>query len=273
MGNTISAPPPAVASVGQIQPVVTVPLQRTPVQDGASGLQYSGRVYTNQFAQLSTDICKGASASIDQINDVYPGNGISSSTLAVDETTKRIQPAALNEYVESLVSTGKIPGLYPSFDQQAQADKQFYALVQQEYCFYEPRYRTALNALIQMLANQQGSDSAATNTLLQTTVALNMRLNSLLEIISHVGNQRARNVNKRAPEIDNANKALNAQISQLSAQQNMLTSGRGRLETQEEMLRYSAEKSRAMNIQIAFFVALNVVALGTVITVYKKLGQ
>ena len=37
-------------------------------------------------------------------------------------------------------------------------------------------------------------------------------------------------------------------------------------------MRYSAEKSRAMNIQIVFFVALNVVALGTIITVYKTVG-
>jgi hypothetical protein len=38
------------------------------------------------------------------------------------------------------------------------------------------------------------------------------------------------------------------------------------------MMRYSAEKNRSMNIQIMFFVALNVVALGTVLTVYKNMG-
>jgi hypothetical protein len=37
------------------------------------------------------------------------------------------------------------------------------------------------------------------------------------------------------------------------------------------MMRFSAEKNRAMTIQILFFVGLNVVALGTVLTVYRGL--
>jgi hypothetical protein len=238
--------------------------------DGASGLQYSGRVYTNQFAKLSQDICKGVSVSIKQVTDVMPG-GISTTTLTVDNTTGRVSASALQSYVENLIGTGKIPGKMASFDEQMTRDKAFYAAVQSEYCFYESRYKVALQHFLQMAANLQGADQKVLQSALNTTIALNQRLNSLLEIINYVGNSRASSVNTRGPEIDAANQELQQRLSVLRSQQEMLTTDAGRIRTQEEMMRYSAEKSRAMNIQIMFFVALNVIALGTVFTVYKAM--
>lgn len=251
--------------------VATLPLQRTPTYDGVSGLQYSGRVYTNQFAQLSQDICTDtAAASADQINDVMP-NSISTTTLPVDDSTGRISQSAVQGYVENLVGTGAIPGQMGSFDQQMEADKRFYAAIQAEYCWYESRYKAALSQFLALVAQPQGADPNAVQAALDATVALNRRLNSLLEVLNYVGNERARRVNNRNPQIDAANAELEKKLAVLRKQQEMLTSGTGRIQTQEEMVRYSAEKSRAMNIQIMFFVALNVVALGTVLTVYKSL--
>lgn len=252
-------------------PIATLPLQRTPTYDGVSGLQYSGRVYTNQFAQLSQDICTDtAVASVDQLNDVMP-NSISTTTLPVDDSTGRISQSAIQGYVENLVGTGVIPGQMASFDQQMQADKKFYTAIQIEYCWYESRYKTALSQFLTLVAQPQGADPNAVQGALDATVALNKRLNSLLEVLNYVGNERARSVNNRNPRIDEANAGLEKKLAVLRQQQEMLTSGTGRIQTQEEMVRYSAEKSRAMNIQIMFFVALNVVALGTVLTVYKSL--
>jgi hypothetical protein len=261
MGNITSSP----------TSVASVPLQRTPTYDGTSGLQYSGRVYTNQFAQLSTDICKDASSvTVDQINDVMP-NSISTTTLPVDDSTGRISQSAIQGYVENLVGTGAIPGQMATFDQQMQADKTFYGAIQAEYCFYETRYQAALAQFLSLAAQPQGADPNAVQAALDATTALNKRLNSLLEVLNYVGNERARRVNNRGPKIDAANAALDQKLAILRQQQETLTSGVGRVQTQEEMVRYSAEKSRAMNIQIMFFVALNVVALGTVLTVYKSL--
>jgi len=101
-------------------------------------------------------------------------------------------------------------------------------------------------------------------------VNLNKRLNSLLEILNYVGNSRARDVNERSPDIDKANVSLQDKINVLKKQQDFLTSSDTVTRTQEEMVRYSAEKNHAMNIQIIFFVAVNVIALGTIITVYKS---
>lgn len=249
--------------------VQTLPMQKTGVQDGTSGLHYSGRLYTNQFQQLSADVCQGASATADQINDIMP-QSISSPSLPVDQDTKRISAANVQGYVQSMVSQGLIPDSVGDFEKQMKSDAAFYQSVQTEYCFYEARYKAALTQFLTLASDIHGADQNAISTILQTTVTLNQRLNSLLEIINYVGNDRARKVNQRSPNIDEANTALQAKIAVLRKQQLMLTSSNARIETQAEMVRYSGEKNQAMNIQIMFFVALNVIALGTIITVYKS---
>lgn len=271
MGNNQSAPPPPPNPAPPV-PVVSLPVQRVPTLDGASGLHYSGRVYTNQFQQLSSDICNGATATADQIDDVMP-NSVSTTSLPIDDSTKRISQSALQSYVQNLVTSGQIPGQDADFDAQMKADSAFYASVQAEYCFYEARYIAALTQFLTLVAQPQAADTKAVDATLTSTVNLNKRLNTLLEIMNYVSNDRAQKVNSRSPSIDDANKTLQKKIGILKSQQEFLTSSDVRIRTQEEMMRFSAEKSRAMNIQIMCFVALNVVALGTIFTVYKGIGK
>jgi len=267
-GSSVSLPPPPPAPAPPT-PVVTLPVQRVPVQDGASGLHYSGRVYTNQMQQLSSDICNGATASPDQIGDIMP-NSVSTTALPIDDSTKRISHSALQAYVQERISLGLIPGQMGDFDKQMAADSAFYAAIQAEYCFYEARYIAALTQFMALVADPNGAKPIAVSDMLATTVNLNKRLNSLLEIMNFVSNDRAQKVNSRGPNIDDANASLQDKIAILRSQQELLQSSDARIRTQEEMMRFSAEKSRSMNIQIMFFVALNVVALGTIFTVYKS---
>jgi uncharacterized phage infection (PIP) family protein YhgE len=196
-------------------------------------------------------------------------NSISSPALPIDPNTKRIDSGQIASYVKGLEAQGLVPGKQPDFDKQMTIDSKFYATVQQEYCFYEARYTAALKQFLALVSAPQGADSGA---MLQATITLNKRLNSLLEIMNFVANSRATAVNDRAPQITEANEKLQNKLAQLRAQKEFLQDSDVRIRTQEEMVRYSAEKSRAMNIQIVFFVALNVVALGTIITVYKSIG-
>jgi hypothetical protein len=257
------------------QPVITLPLERSPISDGASGLHYSGRVYVNDFAaSTSGDICKDVAVgtlSVDTIGDVFPG-GVSTADLPIDQSTQRIGTTAIQGYVTSLIGKGAIPGELGSFDAQMVADKKFYAQVQAEYCFYEARYKTALAQFLSLISAPTGSDDASVQAILKQTVTINQRLNSLLEIINYVGNDRAQKVNMRSPQIDKANEDIQAKIKVLTEQKNFLQTSDVRENTQREMMRYSEEKNRAMRTQIMFFVALNVVALGTVLTVYKSAG-
>jgi hypothetical protein len=253
--------PPTPSSVS----VVTLPEQRVPVLDGASGLHYSGRIYTNQFQQLSTDVCR-TTASASQIRDVKP-NSISTTALPSDPTTKRINQAALQAYVQSLIRNGRVPGQIPEFNKQMEADTAFYANVKSEYCFYEARYVAALNQFLTLVAAPNGAD---TSSALAATVELNKRLNSLLEVMNYVSNDRAEKVNDRSKKLNMSGNDLQKKIAVLQSQQDFLQKGDVTRKTHAEMLRFSAEKSQATNIQIMFFVVLNIVALGTVLTVYRQ---
>jgi len=237
-----------------------------PTSEGASGLHYSGRLYANEFNAMATETCSGT-VSPDKINDVMP-NSVSTATMTIDPNTKRIDAGQLANYVKGLEASGKVPGVKPNFELQMTTDKAFYTSIQTEFCFYQLRYVAALKQFLALVAAPQGADTTA---ILNSTVNLNKRLNSLLEIMNYVANSRAKAVDARAPQIIDANVKLQEKIVQLNAQKEFLQTSDVRIRTQEEMMRYSAEKSRAMNIQIMFFVALNVVALGTIITVYKTI--
>ncbi len=267
----VPLPPPPPPAPGPPIPVVNLPLQRVPVEDGSSGLHYSGRIYTNTFPQMTTDICKGTTVNMNQVGDVFP-NGVSSADIAMDDKTHRINDAALQSYVANLISTGKVPGEMSDMTKQVTADKAFYEAVQSEYCFYESRYKVALQNFLMVVSDPRGAGNTVIQKDLQIVIGLNRRLNSLLEVIMAVSNDRARKVQARESDILAANKTIQGQVAVLRTQREFLQSSDVRTRTQEEMMRYSAEKNRAMSNQIMFFVALNVVALGTIFTVYQGMG-
>ena len=257
MGNT-----------GSLQQIASAAVHRDPLYDGASGLNYSGRIYTNSFkAAADPNFCNGVTVSPDQIKDVY-SNGVSTISLPNENGQ-----TALQSYVTGLVNSGRVPGERSdgNIDQQIKDDMAFYTGIQAEYCFYESRYKAALDQFLTLVSAPTGSDSASVTAALTTTIELNARLNSLLEILNYVSNDRAQKVNARSPQIDAANSGLQKRIGILKKQHDYLSSSDVRTRTQEEMMRYSAEKNQAMSVQIMFFMALNVVALGTIFTVYKNM--
>ena len=254
-------------SVQAIVQTITLPKQKNPVQDGASGLHYSGKMYMNSTNAMTTNICPGGAVPYSVVDEKFP-NGVATDTLPVDASTKRISTNALQGYVNNLINTNVIPAQTGSITAQIAADKVFYANIQAEYCFYEARYIAALTQFITEISAKNGGTG---DRPLQKTVSLNKKLNSIMEILSYIGNDRARKVNVRSEDINKANVAVDTKLAQLQAQQKYLESTNVRLETQTEMMRYSKEKNSAMNIQVMFFIALNVVAIGTVFTVYTRL--
>jgi hypothetical protein len=262
--QSLATAPPQSSTV---QYSVVLPKGRTPITDGASGLHTGGRMYMNNFSQLSKNICDGTPGG--SPDDIFP-NGVSSPSLPIDQSTGRISTSALQGHVSAMIQAGKIPGQNANFNAQVEADKAFYATVQSEYCFYETRYSSALNTFLTQISDPRGMAPADTQKPLNRIVALNRRLNSLLEIIQYVGNDRAQKVNNRSKDIDRANSDLQEKIDILNKQRDYLQDSNVHIRTQEEMMRFSSEKNRAMNIQIMFFVALNIVALGTVATVYSN---
>ena len=247
----------------------TLPQMKTGIQDGTSGLHYSGNMYLNQVSQITSPICSGTTVTYDKVDEVFP-RGVASSLLTIDPQTQRISTMAIQGHVQSLQNSGVIPGQIADITQQIAKDQVFYAAVRQEYCFYEARYTAALTQFITDVS-APGAEATAGTASLAKTVALNKKLNSILEVMNAVGNQRASAVNSRNTAINAANNQINTRLNELKEQQNFLQSSDVRLQTQNEMMRYTKEKNSAMNIQIMFFITLNVVAIGTLLTVYKNL--
>ena len=219
-----------------------------------TGLRYSGAIYQNPAQKLTSSFCPG-SVPYTQVGERMEG-GVSEPNL--DKATVKGLVLAKFPGYSDLTTIG-------SFDKNMEIDRAAYASIQKEYCFYELRYIAAINRFVDNVANNVNDQAV-----IDQTVELNKRLNSLLLILDFISNFRSEKTNERAPLISEANKRLQDKIAALKKQQDFLESSDVHIRTQEEMMRYSAEKSRAMNIQIIFFVAINIVALGTIITVYKS---
>jgi hypothetical protein len=254
-----------------IIPSQTLPTMKTGIQDGTSGLHYSGQTYLNQVNQMTGTMCGTTTATYAQVNEVFP-NGVApvTDTLTINPDTQRISVASLQSHVQSLQTSGVIPGQMADITQQIQKDQLFYAAMINEYCFYEKRYTAALTQFITEVSAPNATPNAG-EVALQATIKLNKKLNILLEVMNYIGNQRATSVNNRSNQINEANNQINTRLQDLRIQQNFLQSSDVRLQTQTEMMRFSKEKNSAMNTQIMFFITLNVVALGTMLTVYKNL--
>ena len=262
---------PYVAPQPEIITTYALPTMKNGIQDGTSGLHYSGQTYLNQVNQMNGSMCDSTTATYAQVNDVFP-NGVASPTnaLAIDQTTQRISKNSLDEHVGRLKTSGVVPGQIADITEQIRRDQLFYSEVMKEYCFYEKRYTAALTQFITDVSQTDAGPNAGA-TALQATINLNKKLNIILEVMHYIGNQRAQSVNNRNSQINEANNQINSRLLELQNQQNFLQSSDVRIQTQSEMMRFSKEKNSAMNIQIMFFITLNVVALGTMLTVYKNL--
>ena len=229
----------------------------------------AGNSYYSVFSsQSASELCAGTPNG--SITDIFP-KGISSTTLMPNPTTGRIDLSILISYVSDLVNQGIIPGIIANYDDQVKADTAFFMAVKNEYCFYETRYRVALGQFLDAISAQGiDTNSAGFKKTLQQVIDLNIRLNSILEIVAYVGNDRAKHVNQISSSISNENAELAVKVSKLKAQRDFLQTGESHVRTQEEMIRYTAEKNSSMNNQVIGFVLLNMIAVGIVLTVYSR---
>jgi hypothetical protein len=213
-------------------------------------------------------LCSGTPTG--DVGDIFP-KGISSPSLVPNPSSGRIDASILMSYVSDLVNTNLAPGRKENYDDQVKADTAFFLAVKNEYCFYEVRYKLALGKFLDAIsAPGVDTTSAPFKKIIQQVIALNVRLNSILEIVAYIGNERAGQVNTISSSISTENAALSEKVATLKAQRTILESREGHIRTQEEMIRYSAEKNDSMNQQVIGFVLLNILALGVVVSVYSR---
>ena len=219
----------------------------------------------------------------------YPNSILPSSSVTRNQDGS-ISDVSLNSHVKSLSSAGLIPvrpdmdklqGGDPVNDPSAplakyvQKENAFLNAVKAEYCFYESRYRYALNNLLDSVAqaslpasNNQPSQSQF-EVYLPITKTLNQKLNDLTQVVNAVANLRyslSRTDNK---SINDINMTLSKRAADLKAQGAILESDGAAADLRKRMVEYTKEKNRATNNLLTLYAVLNIVAIGVLVTLSR----
>ena len=155
-------------------------------------------------------------------------------------------------------------------DKLVTQDVELYETLNSEYCFYEQRYRYALKMFLKKATSRDAADNLAARLMLNNTKLLNIRVNSVLEIMNYLAQSRTPLTNLNKDKINQYNKSINDKLNKAKAMYDLLKRDNALLLTQREMVRYTEEKNNYTTNQIALWATLNIVALGTIFYVYRN---
>ena len=212
-----------------------------------------------------------------------------SANVASAERTDRglLTPSATQVAVKALKAQGLIPtpptitsnsvsetGPIEAYMKQ---DQDFVANLKAEYCYYDGRYRYALQQLIKGL--QQGyTDSNTTNqqsiqNYLKLTQGLNRTLNDMTQIVNQITHLRRQETKDQSTSINSLNQELVSRGNQLEAQNDILQKEQGAANLYKEMVKFTREKANYTNNMLALYSFLNITALGLLFYIYRSAGE
>jgi hypothetical protein len=199
-----------------------------------------------------------------------------------------ITEAALRSHIDSLKSAGVIP-VRPIMSQlpsgtnandpksplaiYIQKDNALLNKIKVEFCFYESRYRVALNILLDSIAQSSlpaptGATAQSTRQFevyLPITKKLNQKLNDVTQISNAIAIERYALSRKDNQDINNINSQLASRAEELRAQQKILTSDVSKAELHKRMVDYTKEKNNATSNLLTLYAILNIVAIGALV--------
>lgn len=194
-----------------------------------------------------------------------------------DDKGKLLQ-SALSTIITNLKSRGIIPspdGKTPEEFIKKQND--LIQDLQSEYCFYEARYKSALNMVFSGIRSGYLSNTDTTKAMveryLQMTKMLNFRLNDLLQIINAITESMLSTSDSIQNEIEKYNKQIKAQKESLDKQNKIINTGEAVTNIRKEMVKYTEEKARYTDNLLNLYSFLNIVTLGLLVYIYKAAGN
>jgi hypothetical protein len=232
-----------------------------------------------------SDVCPVGQSSytLEELNTLYP-NGLVDDSLVPNPETGRIDPEMLVGRVRALenLQTTKLKQrpvktvgseenrrTETNMDSLIQNDAELYKSANDEYCYYEQRYRYALKRFLELATSRVQADNAEARSMLTITIKLNQRLNAIIEMMNYLAQQRVDIANQNKDDINSRNAMINKRLTQLQKVSSKLKNDTVMIQTQKEMMRYTEEKNNHVTNQISVWVALNVLALATVFYVYR----
>jgi len=229
--------------------------------------------------QALNDICSPpANNYTDQQLLALMPKGIATDTLVPDASTGRIPVAQLSRRVDALTKSGVIParpevkvgtGFETDMNKLVPQDAEMFKNFRAEYCYYEQRYRYALKKFLSLATSRSASEDNQAQNMLEITKKLNLRTNSVLEVMNFMAQSRVSKVNDNKINIDKFNKSINDKLAKLNQQYSFLDKENTIVNTQKASVLYTQEKNNYTTNQISIWAALNVIALATIFYVYR----
>lgn len=194
-----------------------------------------------------------------------------------DDNGKLLQ-TAISTIITNLKSKGLIPSPAGSTpDAFIQKQQLLIQNLQSEYCFYESRYKYALDKLFSAISSGYLSGTPENKTTVQSyltkTKMLNVRLNDLTQIMNGITESMLSTSDSIQNEIEQFNKRIKSQKQKLDAQNKIIMTGDTTTNIRKQMVKYTEEKAQYTDNLLRLYSFLNVVTLGLLVYVYKAAGN
>ena len=221
-----------------------------------------------------------------EMNAPYRGTNPLLPSTAVDgagrDTSGLMTLASVNQIIATLKSNGTIPNPDQA-DPAVYINKQNTLLTnaKSEYCFYESRYKYALDKLFAAIrqnykttsTNDSADIQTMINGLLEKTQKFNKNLNDLIQIMIAITDGMMTVDTSMNTEINTYTQNLNDYQQKLQEQRTILNSNQATMKLNKQMVEYTEEKSRYTDNLMKMYSVLNIVVVGLLVYVYKAAGD
>lgn len=203
--------------------------------------------------------------------EIYP-NGLLPSSIP-STNNGLLTNTEISQKVLNLKNTRIIPPLEPA-DTFLSRQQAFLDNIKSEFDFYKIRYEFSLNSLFDSIkAANSTANEALINSKLNTTIALNKKLNVLTQIINGVTQDMLTVTNGLESTIRAVNRDNLANQTKLQEQNRIITSSQATTELNKQMVKFTEQKAKYSNNLLGLYSFLNVIALGLLVYVYKSASE
>ena len=194
-----------------------------------------------------------------------------------------LKPDVLKTLVSTMTAAGKIPRPPPVSSESSAIEtymtknQTFITNLKAEYCFYDSRYKYALNQLFGKLragyAQTDLTNQSLIQTYLQASIALNMKLNDLSQIMNEITKSRLEQAQGQNSEINTINSSLETRSKKLSEQYKILSSQQATAILYKDMVKYSKERADSTNNMLQLYSFMNIVMIGVLVYLYRSMSS
>lgn len=199
--------------------------------------------------------------------------GVMDESLTIDPTTGIITDQAIKSKIQSLISLGVIPTTTRDPSGLVAANEALRQNLNDEFCWYETRYMYSLQKFLNYATLQQqgggAAVAAAATSWLENTKKLNLRTNSVLQVIAVLPDIQMGHLKTSQRDLDTSAAQLKKKLEALQAGYARLNRNDAVLESQKEMVRYTEEKNHHTHNRLILWTAMNILALGAIFYVYR----